>query len=192
MPHLPDVCDRLWHAYCCLPRDEHGELPSLSELERVHNLSRGTMSRAFTGQRTQHSRKTFHAMCAAVKAAEAWIEFGGTNAPTTTEVVPPRPGMKWRKHGELVGWLDAVEMAKRDPNRKIPDAAFDAGADLPVYRHPERITPELAAAVAAYAWETSTPAEQTVYSTRDAERASAGGYPSAKKLRASAVHRPAK
>jgi hypothetical protein len=100
--------------------------------------------------------------------------------------------MIWKKYGQISGWYDAVEAAKRDPHRRIPDAAFEAGADLPMYRHIDRITPELAAAAAAFAWETSTPTEQTNYSTREAERASAGGYPSAKKLRASAVHRPAK
>lgn len=187
MPHLPEMSDRLWHAYCALPRDATGELPSHRELERQFDLSPGTLSRAVRGERTNQTRRIFKAICAAVRASEHWIEFGGADAPVATEVVPPRPGLDWKRYGELPGWRESVAIALRDATQRVPKEAFLAGAELPVYRHVDRITPELAIAAAAFAWETSTPTEQTTYSTKQASRASAGGHPSSKQLRASTI-----
>src|SRR5207302_846116 len=110
----------------------------------------------------------------------------------TTQVVPPRPGLAWKRHGEIQGWREAVAACLREAVRqgieRIPPEAFLAGADLPVYRHVARVTPEIAIGASKYAWETATVSEQTFYSTLEGSRASAGEkMPRAGALRRSAV-----
>jgi hypothetical protein len=176
MPHLPHIADRLWHAYYCLPRKESGELPSLRELSEEHEISVGTLSRAIRGDRIPQTRTVYRKLSAAFRVTEHWIEFGGADAPRCKYAVPPRPGLVLKFHGEIPGWTDSVnacihEAIKRGFER-LPPEAFIAGAELPVYRHIDRITPERAIGAAKYAWETATEAEQTFYSTLEASRAS--------------------
>jgi hypothetical protein len=174
MPLLPDLHHRLWHAYCCLPRDETGELPLITFVERDHGIPKGTLSRMLRGERLNVHRKTFALVALALRTSEHWLEHGGSGGPKTKYVVPPPPGLKWKRCGEVSGWPEAVATAKRDPAPRVPPEAFLAGADMPLYRHLDRITPELAVAIATFAWETCTAEEQTGYSTLEASRASPG------------------
>jgi hypothetical protein len=114
-------------------------------------------------------------MARALRVTDSWLDYGGENAPSPTGPVPPRPGTKGLTHGELPGWNEAVEVAKSQVPEIVLPEAFRAGARMPIYRPVDRITPDLATAVAFYAWETSTEAERRKYSTAEGRAASAGG-----------------
>jgi len=191
MPHLPELADRVWYALHSLSRDENGEPPSLRKIEKDFGLANALLSKTITGKSRHQWRDTYRTLANALRVSEHWLEFGGEgDAPTPTGIVPPRPGMKWMRHGDVRGWLEAVEIAKLDARPRVPPEAFQAGADLPVYRPILKMTPELAIAVAAYAWETSTDAEQTFYSSLEGTQSSAGDSTPPPKLRASPLRRP--
>lgn len=166
---LPTLADRVWFAYHCLPRDHDGTLPSYRSLEDAYGLSQATFSKTVTGVRTQHARGTLPKMAEALRVTTKWLDEGKGRGPTLPLgiSVPPRPGgAGWTRHGDVPGWSESVRQALlRDPP-VIPPEAFLAGADLPVYRSVHAITAELATWIAGYAWETSSPAQQTKYSTQ--------------------------
>jgi hypothetical protein len=189
MPHLPDLADRVWFAIHCLPRDENGNPPTYTELEREYGLHHSTLSKIVLGKAQHHSYEIFRGIAIALRVSEHWLEFGGEGGPTPTGIVPPRPGMQWIRHGDLKGWEDAVGAALREPDQKVLPEQFLAGADLPVYRPVERVTPEVAIGAAIWAWETSTPAERTRYSTEVARRVAA--RTARESMRATHLRRPA-
>lgn len=175
MPQLPDLHHRLWHAYCCLPRDQNGELPLITFVERDHGIPKGTLSRMLRGERLNVHRKTFSVIARALRTTEHWLENGGAAGPKTKHVVPPPPGLKWRRFGDVPEWSDAVTTAKRDPSSsRVPPEAYLAAADMPAYWHVERATAELALGLAIAAWASATPDEQRAYWTLEASRASPG------------------
>jgi transcriptional regulator with XRE-family HTH domain len=184
------LAERAWYAYHCLRRDESGEPPAYKDLEIAVGLSYGTLSHVMAGRRSKHRAETFPLMARALGVSEAWLR-GDEDArgPTLTGMLPPRPGMKWRRHGDVPGWSEAVVLAKLEPRQVVPPAAFLAGADLPVFRPLDRITPPIAIAAAMYAYETSTKEEQTKYSTLEARMSSAGL--ASGKMRAAPLRRPA-
>jgi hypothetical protein len=113
MPYLPDLSDRVWFALHCLPRDENGEPPTYRKLERECQLSNGLLSKMALGQRSHQWSTTVRACSAALRVSEAWLQYGGGGGPTPTGVVPPCPNMRWLRHCELSGWIDAVTIARR-------------------------------------------------------------------------------
>lgn len=171
MLNLPTFADRVWFAYHCLPRDSRGEPPQFKSLEVAHGLTIGTFSKVFQRGYEHLSAENMRALAAALRSSRTWLEVGGNDGPIPTGIVPPRPGLPWARHGELPGWPEAVALAMAVPLQRVPSEAYLAGADLPVYRPVERVTAELATAIATYAWETSTFAEQAKYSTQETRRA---------------------
>lgn len=191
MPLLPTLADRVHFAYHCLPRDSRGEPPSYRLLEREYDLPHATLSKTIMGQRTKHQRVTVPKIAKALRVTMHWLDYGGEYGPIPTGIVPPRPGTKWMRHEDLPGWAEAVAFALREPHPPIPPEAFLAGADMPVYKPLDRVTPEIAIAVSLYAWETSTGAEQAQYSTAKGRSASAGHPLSGKHRAAPSVRQPA-
>lgn len=161
---LPTLADRVWFAYHCLPRDEAGKPPSWRQLEETSSLPAATFSRTVSGQRTEHRRGNFEKLALVLQVSQHWLDHGGDDGPVPTGPVPPRPGMLWTCHGALPGWKESVVRAcEVDGGPPVPAAAFRAGADMVVLRLVDLVTPELATACAAYAWETSTVAEKKRY-----------------------------
>jgi transcriptional regulator with XRE-family HTH domain len=168
MDLLPALADRVWFAYHCLPRDKAGAPPSLRSLEAACGLANGTIQKTAKGQRKEHTKSTFRLMAQALRVTESWLEFGGDNGPIPTGMVPPRPGLKWTVYGEMTGWSEAVEEAKRDDRQIVPPEAFRAGAAWPVERPFSRVTPEIATFVSGLAWQLTPPDVQARYSTEEA------------------------
>jgi hypothetical protein len=168
MLQLPTLADRVWFAYHCLPRDERGEPPSMRSLEKSVGLHEGTLSKLLAGAK-DHRRQTFAKIATALRVSEHWLDYGGNDGPVPTGIVPPRPGQAWPRHGDVPGWKESVDALVKLEPPPLPVEELRAGANLPVYRPVERITPELALAVSRYAWETSTYAEQRSYTTQEAE-----------------------
>jgi hypothetical protein len=176
MPHLPDLADRVWFAIHCLPRDKRGKPPSYRQLEKDFGLAPASLSKAVLGKARHQWSDTRRALCAALQVSEPWLEFGAGAGPTPTGIVPPRPGWKLVRHGDLRGWDEAVRIALREPTQQVPVAAFRAGAALTVYEpvSPEHITPQFVVGVAHHAWVLLSPSEQEMLDTLDAKHASAG------------------
>jgi len=187
---LPTLADRAWFAYHCLPRDRRGKLPFLKELELEHGLSGGTLSHMMSGRRSQFRFETMPKISEALRVSEPWLR-GDEDArgPTLTGPLPPRPGTKWIRHGEVPGWRGSVELARLEPRQIVPPGGFLLGAEMVVYRPIDRITPGQAIAAALYAYEFSTPDEQAKYSTLEAREANHGH--NSGKMRAAALKRPA-
>lgn len=189
---LPSLADRAWYAYHCLPRDDSGKLPTFKDLEEGTKpaIAYGTLSHVMSGRRSHHRADTFPLMARALKCSEAWLRGeDGARGPVLTGMLPPRPGTTWIRHGDVPGWKESVTLALLEPRQIVPPAAFLAGADMPVFRPLDRITPAIAVAAAMYAYETSIREEQVRYSTLEA-RASNAGQASGK-MRASPLRRPA-
>jgi len=187
---LPTLADRVWYALHSLERDDEGNPPDLKALELKVGLHYGTLSHAIHGRRAEFRGDTFGKIGKALRVTEAWLRAEeDARGPTLTGFLPPRPGTKWRRHGDLPGWRESVALALLEPRQMVPPAAFLAGADMPVFRPLDRVTPEIALAAAMYAYETSTKEEQTKYSTQEA-RMSSAGQPSGK-MRAAPLRRPA-
>jgi hypothetical protein len=170
MLNLPTFADRVWFAWHCLPRDERGRPPQFKALELANGITVGTFSKVLVRGYEDLSRANMAGIARALRVAQHWLEHGGNDGPLPTGLVPPRPGTATMRHGDLPGWTDAVAIALAGPLR-IPPEAYLAGGDCPVYRPIERISPEVATAIATYAWETSTFAEQARYSSIEAKRA---------------------
>jgi transcriptional regulator with XRE-family HTH domain len=188
---LPSLADRTWYAYHCLPRDEGGELPSYRQLEHAYGLAIGTFSKITNGTKAHLWPDTVPHIAEALRCSAVWLMQGEGSAPKLPigAQVPPRPGTGWKVHADVPGWEDAVTEAKGRPasEKVIPDAAFRAGADLPIFRHIARMTADLAIFVSGYAYWTATPAQQTRYSTLEARTTSAAQQPRARHLRRPAV-----
>lgn len=167
MPLLPTLADRVWFAYHCLPRDARGNPPSYVSLEQSCKLPNATFSRVISGEREEPRGTTLDKISAALNCKLEWLMRGGDEGPVPTGIVPPRPGMVWKCHGDLPRWYEVVEPLKK--KRRCPAEAFLAAADMPIYRPVDQVTPELALAAAVYAWATSTPAEQRRYAQRETE-----------------------
>jgi hypothetical protein len=193
MPYLPELSDRLWFAIHCLERDETGAPPSFKSIEDRYGLPNAFLSKLVRGSRKQGYADTFSALVEAlnglrpkgarVKVTQQWLADGGDDGtPEPTGVVPPRPDQRWRRHGDEPGWGKAVDEALRVSGSTVPPAAYLAGADLPVYRPVDTITPELATAVAIYAWETCTVEDQLRYEEKAAKLAGAGQLPRARSV----------
>jgi hypothetical protein len=180
MPLLPTLADRVWFAYNCLPRDAKGNPPSYVSLERPLKLPNGTFSRLISRTREDPRGTTLDAIAKTLHLSLDWLLHGGDDGPVPTGIVPPRPGTIWICHGELRGWPEAVATNLRLQRPRCPPQAFRAGADMPVYRPVDQVTPELALAAAIYAWETSTPAEQRRYSDIEAKAIASKERPSGK------------
>ncbi len=187
---LPTLADRAWYALHCLRRDDAGKPPALKDLEVRVGLSYGTLSHVMCGRRSQHRPGTFPLMARALGVSEAWLRGeGGARGPMLTGMIAPRPGARtFRRHGDVPGWQESVTLALLEPRQLVPPAAFLAGADMPVYRPIDRITPEIAIFVAGYCYGTSIPEVQEKYSTRAAQEM---GPPSGMNGRASHLRRPA-
>ena len=183
---LPTLADRAWFALHCLPRDAAGKPPTMKDLELAAGLHYGTLSHVVNGRRSHHRLDTFPLMAKALRVSEAWLRGEeGARGPTLTGMLPPRPGTKWTRHGDVPGWRESVALALLEPRQMVPAAAFLAGADMPVFRPLDRVTPEIALAAAMYAYETSTKEEQEKYSTIHARNGAS------RKLRAAVLRRPA-
>src|SRR6185369_11134553 len=166
MPALPTLADRAWYALHCLPRDEKGKPPTGHDLERRYALSNSALSNIWTGRKRFPQPDTFAKVCRALAVSEAWLRGDrGATGPTLTGFMPPRPGMPWIRYGDVPGWAEAVTLAKLDTIIVIPDVAYELGAEWPVMRPIERMTPELARAASLLAYEHATPEEQTKYTT---------------------------
>lgn len=174
MPFLPELADRAWYALHSLPRKSNGEPPSYRQLERDFDLHFAVLSKTMLGKQQQFEGETFRRLAKALRVSEKWLEQGGKGAPTPTGVVPPRPGRKWMRHGDHSAWQTGVEAALENPQQYVPPAAFRAGAELPMYKPVDTITPEIAIGAAWYAWATCDADEQTFYSTEEAKLASPG------------------
>jgi hypothetical protein len=174
MPYLPELADRVWFALHCLPRDADGKPPTYTELENKHGLHHAVLSKTILGDRKEHSTTTYRKLAAALNTTVDWLELGGKCTLKPTGVVPPRPGRKWMRHGDLPTWRDGVAAALNSPQQYVPPAAFRAGAELPVYKPVDTVTAEVAVGVAWYAWATCDEDEQTFYSTEAARHAYAG------------------
>ena len=175
MPYLPEISDRVWYALHCLPRDATGAPPSYKSLEQKYELPEAFLSKLVRGARKQGYGSTFRHLARALKVSEKWLDEGGDDGtPTPTGVVPPRPDMKWVRHGDLPGWGQAVEDARRQHDPSVPPEAYLAGADLPVYRPMDTVTPAIATAVAIYAWETCTEEDRLRYGETAGRTSSAG------------------
>jgi hypothetical protein len=176
MSSLPTLADRAWFALHCLPRDAKGEPPAARELERAHGLSVSTLSHTFIGRRRYHQPITFAKVAEALNTTEAFLRGdAGAKAPgPLTGMLPPRPGQPWIRYGDVPGWREAVALAQLDTKIPIPAVCYLAGADYPVLRPVERMTPELARAAALLAYESSTEDEQERYSMLESRLASTG------------------
>lgn len=165
---LPTLADRVWFAYHCLPPDDDGRLPSWRELEAKFDLPQGTFSRTISGDRTEHHWKTYELLAVALRIQENWLKHGGDNGPVPNggRAIPPRNTKVWPRHGDLPGWKEAVEAARAE-NKVEPQAAFFAGADMPVIRPVDVATAELAIAASVYAWIISMPTERDRYEELD-------------------------
>lgn len=172
MAQLPKLADRAWYAHQCLPRDPRtGKPPSYSELEASVDLARAVISKLITNGTSHHTYETMTKLARALNTSPGWLFEGIGEAPLPAlgpdgapNIVVPRPGAEWQRYGSIPGWDESVKIALADTEQKIPPEAFLAGAYCAVYRPVDRITPELAIAASKYAWEFSTPAEQTRYS----------------------------
>ena len=177
--HFPTLADRVWFAYHCLPVDHDGALPSYRSLEIAYGLSFATFSKTVMGTRTQHARGTIPKLAEALRGPTKWLDEGKGKEPTLPKgrIVPPRPGGQgWTRYGDVPDWAAAVDMALSWEHQVIPPEAFLAGADFPIIRPITTITDKLATWVSGHAWETSTPAQQTHYSTQAAKAANGGPY----------------
>ena len=188
----PTLAERAWYALHCLKRDAEGEPPPLSDLEVSVGLPYSTLSPIMRGTRSNHQWSTFTKIALALNCSEDWLRGKpGAIAPTLTGILPPRPGTKWMRHGDVPGWEGSVQLAMLEKAGKfVPPAAFRAGADLPVFRPLDKITPEIAIAASTYAWETSTREEQEKYSTLELDGHSVRARTSGK-VRAAVLRRPA-
>jgi len=175
MPNLPTLPDRAWYAYHCLARDGSGAPPPVRELERVHGISGGTISRLCRGERVELTTSVMLKVAVALEASLAWLQEGGPDEPEPpVHAIPPRPGTQWIRHSSLPGWEEAKRGAIAfDGMRRLPPEAYQAAGEMTVFRPIERLTPEVVLAVAAYAWETSSFAERARFTTADAKGQSA-------------------
>lgn len=184
MPYLPELADRVWYALHCLPRDKDDKPPTYTELESAHDLHHAVLSKTILGGRKEYTSETMRKMAAALKLGWPattdtrrildWLELGGKGGPKPTGVVPPRPGRKWMRHGDLPTWREGVEEALRSPTQLVPPEAFRAGAEVPVYTPVDRVTAQIAIGVAWYGWSRCDEDEQSFYSTEEARHAYAG------------------
>jgi len=189
MQSLPTLADRAWYALHCLPRDARGEPPSMRELERAYGLSISTISHTMIGRRKYHHPDTFAKLAQALATTEAFLRGDAdATAPTLTGMLPPRPGMPWVRYGDVPGWREAVALAQLDTRFVVPSVCYLAGADYPVIRPVQRMTPELARAASLLAYESLPPHEQERYSMIEARHAT--GLASGK-MRAAPLKRPA-
>lgn len=169
MPTTDSIADRAWLAYQCLPRDKAGNLPSVRTLEDAYDLSRSMLSRLFSGERTKLQPATWPKVALALRAPTIWLMQGEGKGPTIVGALPPlRPGTKRMKHGDHPDWYAAAEQG--EALKLVQPEAYLAGADLPMFRQIEVMTPKLATWIAGYAWETSTRQQQARYSTQYARQ----------------------
>lgn len=188
MPMLPSLADRAWYALHCLPRDSRGKPPTARELERDYDLSVGALTQTFSGRKRHHWDATVEKVCRALEVSEEWLRGKpGAKGPTLTGILPPRPGMPWIKYGAVPGWLEAATLAQLDTRIVIPSVCYLAGADYPVLRPVERMTPELARAVSLLAYESATDEEQEKYSMQELRLA--GPVPASARVRAAPLRR---
>lgn len=185
---MDTLADRAWFAYHCLPVDHDGKLPSLRQLEIAYGLSTAMLSKVMHGKRTNHETDTIPKFAEALRCTVQFLISGEGRAPVLPagRSVPARPGGR-RVYGDVPGWDEAVTAAKARRGQLIPPEAYRAGADLEIFRNVPRMTPTLATWLSGVAWETSTPAQQTRYSTAEARTASAGQAQRASPLRRPAV-----
>lgn len=149
-------------------------------------MPHATFHKTMTSGREDYKWTTLEKLATALRTSDHWLRHGGDNGPVPNGPVPPRPGQDWKRHGELPGWKESIERLRAEAEQRVPGAAYFAGADLIVFCPVDSITPELALAVSAYAWETRTPAERRRYEDLDiqeAERLAAErrGKPAAKR-----------
>jgi hypothetical protein len=166
MAKFPTPADRVWHAYQCLPRDSDGELPSYRDLEAKYGLPNGMLGKTIKQKKHSHEWETMERIARALETSAKWIkeEVGDAPIPPPGVVIPPRPGMPWRRHCEIDGWDASVKVLLAEGS-KVPPEAFLAAADMPVYRPVDRIDPEIALGAAMYCWSTRTRAEQIHYTS---------------------------
>jgi len=187
------LADRAWRAYHSLPRDSAGKPPTLKDLELSTDppLGNATLSRLMRGEREEFHPDTFRRIVLVLNTSEAYL-LGqpGARAPALSGMMPPRPGMPWRRHGDVPGWRQSVELALMEKPPVLPPAAFLAGADMPVFAPIELITPEIAIAAAMYAYAIADREDQRSYSTQTARETVRAGLASGK-VRAAPLRRPA-
>lgn len=166
MAKLPSLADRTWFAYQCIPGK-----PSMSSLEAEVGLPHGTISKTKDGIKKHHEYDTMKRLARALRTTPEWLteEEGEGPVPPPGVIVIPRENVPWKRYGDLTGWDQSVKLllaeAAADGKERVPPEAFLAGGACAVYRPVDQVTPEIALAVASFAWELSTKAEQRHYTT---------------------------
>ncbi len=175
MPNLATLADRVWYAIHCLPRDADKEPPSWRSIEVENGIALATISKIIHGTATRHQHLTIVRLAKALHVTAEWLVDGGDDdAPTPTGVVPPRVPEKadgkpdWGRTGDLPGW-DAAVAEARGTKPELPKGAYRAGAEMPLIRRVTQATPNIAYAMALFAWDTSTLAERRKFSTLEVQ-----------------------
>ena len=172
------LADRAWLAYQCLPRDSlTGALPSYRTLANAYGFAPSDLTRLIAGDLQTPGYDKLAKVSAALQIHQQWLAEGLGRAPKFPRGghVLPRPGSDWIPcYADADGWDESLKiLLQRPEDLDVPPEAFAAGGDLPIYRYVP-VTPPIAIAVALYAWETLTVAEQKRYSTQAARAADPG------------------
>jgi transcriptional regulator with XRE-family HTH domain len=90
---LATLADRAWFAYHCLPRDPDGKPPAATALEERSQppISRGTLSKTFSGKRTKHTAEVMDRVAKVLHTTVDFLLKGEGEPPKLTGPLPPRP-----------------------------------------------------------------------------------------------------
>lgn len=81
--------DRVWYAFHCLQR-VRGKPPAATAVEAQHDISRGTLSRLFKGDRKTVDNETLAKLATALNVTTDWLSRGIGERPKLTGAIRPR------------------------------------------------------------------------------------------------------
>ena len=93
-PMLSTIGQRAWFAWHCLPRNDKGQPPSISQLEREHGLSHAQLRKIVMGLSSRPSYSTLTRAAQALDCAPEWLADGEGTPPVCSIFVPPGPPLR--------------------------------------------------------------------------------------------------
>lgn len=130
-PDLPNLGDRVWWAWNCLPRDK-GRLPPWKGLEREHGISPATFSKLISGERSTVGIDTLPKLAAALRVSEQWLMRREGQDPTPSGPLIGRGEDRYANHdpGAWVRKYNAIGPVDHGRPNPFQVAAMYHGAEL--------------------------------------------------------------
>lgn len=91
---LSTIGQRAWFAWHCLPRNDKGQPPSISQLERDHGLSHAQLRKLVMGLSSRPSYSTLTRAAQALDCAPEWLADSEGTPPVCSVFVPPGPPLR--------------------------------------------------------------------------------------------------